>query len=354
LGLSYRLLRQEFFKYQSVARKINTISSVIISMGASDVHNNTLKFGLACQRIPNFQKIKLLTSKLNPHYEELVELASSYAERIELYTQISASELIDHIASTDLMICPASSIALESCSIGIPLLTGFTANNQKGILGGLVSAELIAGALNFNELTIESAQIEIRNILDHQGVIQEQLIRQHEIFNMRTDYTIEQLFDAKAVVTTMRKLQWHDEHLLLMWTNDPVVRQHSFNSAPVLLKNHQHWFKSKMTSETSCTYLLEYNQSPAGVIRFEVDQNKATLNYSVSSLFRNKGLSKILVYKGLVQLAQEHPEIQIVYAHVKADNQASLNVLKQFESTQENENSVVFQIDLTQYRNCQS
>ncbi|MBK7816797.1 MAG: hypothetical protein IPJ60_04055 [Sphingobacteriaceae bacterium] len=62
----------------------------------------------------------------------------------------------------ELMICPASGTSMEAAAVGIGMVSGTTANNQLGILGGLVKKKCVINAGDLNSISAEeiSALIE--------------------------------------------------------------------------------------------------------------------------------------------------------------------------------------------------
>ena len=70
--------------------------------------------------------------------------------------------------------------------------------------------------------------------------------------------------------------------LFFEWTNEPQVRQNSYQTEPVLLKNHEIWFKNKINDD-NCTLLVFENhlKQAIGQVRIEKkDQNLALIGIS--------------------------------------------------------------------------
>jgi UDP-2,4-diacetamido-2,4,6-trideoxy-beta-L-altropyranose hydrolase len=123
----------------------------------------------------------------------------------------------------------------------------------------------------------------------------------------------------------LRKVINEDIDLLFAWVNDKEVRNNSINTNPILLDEHQKWFKSKMDSSNTSQYILEVNNVPAGQMRFDYDESERAwiIDYSIAAEHRGLGLGKILVQLGLETFG-ECP----VVAYVKSENERSKKVFE--------------------------
>jgi UDP-2,4-diacetamido-2,4,6-trideoxy-beta-L-altropyranose hydrolase len=162
LGLSYALLRHEFIQ-QSSNRSIQSISKVMLSMGGADVHNVSLKFMKVLENIDSIKEVCLLLGKVNVHFEQIqAYVTSSKSKKFTLKSNLSAKQLCEELEANDLLICPASTTAIEACSVGIPIIGGYTADNQLEILNGLTQRECM---YNLGDLTLVTEK-QINSVLN--------------------------------------------------------------------------------------------------------------------------------------------------------------------------------------------
>ncbi len=110
---------------------------------------------------------------------------------------------------------------------------------------------------------------------------------------------------------------------LFQWANDPEVRKHSFNPAPIPLEMHQRWFSSKLNNPDCLIYLATVNTAPAGMIRYDIKEDQAIISYLLDKNFRGKGLGSLILTAGTVQLLKHRPDICRVIGHVQVTNIAS-------------------------------
>ncbi|MGZ4055039.1 MAG: UDP-2,4-diacetamido-2,4,6-trideoxy-beta-L-altropyranose hydrolase [Bacteroidia bacterium] len=148
-GLKYALLRKEFLK-PSPPKKINSIKKIFISMGAADSNNLTQKFTEALLEIKGIEEIHLVLGSINPNLRSIENLIEkNKLKKIIQHFNIPAEELAQLIKESDVVICPASSISIESCAIGTGLISGYTADNQ---LDNLAAMEKLKILINWGNL----------------------------------------------------------------------------------------------------------------------------------------------------------------------------------------------------------
>ena len=103
------------------------------------------------------------------------------------------------------------------------------------------------------------------------------------------------------------------------WVNDEEVRKNSLNSNKVDFDVHKKWFLEKINSNQSFLLILEKNNNPIGQIRFDNYEQKTSIDYSISSDHRKKGLGEILLKLGIDFYIKNrlNNKINIITAEVK-------------------------------------
>ena len=82
------------------------------------------------------------------------------------YSNLSATEVCELINNCELAFCPSSSLSLEVCAVGCLMITGTTADNQKGYYKGLLASGAADGVGSWKEAgekTIEEITAELLN-----------------------------------------------------------------------------------------------------------------------------------------------------------------------------------------------
>jgi UDP-2,4-diacetamido-2,4,6-trideoxy-beta-L-altropyranose hydrolase len=324
LGPSHTLLRKEFFEQQTIYQDSGEWSRFFISMGAADTGGNTLKIAQALLSWPTTKKIVLMVSTLNPHLEALKKLEVEQ-DRVTIAYNLNASQLIDNLQNTDVVICPASTISLETCAVGRYLLTGYTAANQMNILQGLLSAEL---AFSLGDINMISPGDFLEKLKFFYTLPQRKrmLLNQKAVINVKTKELIQKTFhslSSSLEEMICRPARRADLMLYYAWVNDTEVRKNSFQTSQVNLKDHTNWFEKQIQSGNALMLLFFQNDEPIGQVRFTIEEDKATINFSIAKDHRGRGLASELISRASKELTERRPEIRQILAEVKPSNMAS-------------------------------
>jgi UDP-2,4-diacetamido-2,4,6-trideoxy-beta-L-altropyranose hydrolase len=195
LGLNYALLRPEFFTPDQSVRNLLNIDKVFISMGAADIENNTIKFIKALTQIEKVKEIHLMLSSVNSRLKDLLDfIETNSKQNISTHFNISAKEVKDLLNKCNLAICPASGISLECCAIGIPLVSGYTAENQKGNLSGLEKHKTIINIASINDLSIEEIVIKFTELINNPSIFDKLLQNQRHMIDGKSPLRILSIF----------------------------------------------------------------------------------------------------------------------------------------------------------------
>lgn len=143
----------------------------------------------------------------------------------------------------------------------------------------------------------------------------------------------------------IRACRAEDIHLLFNWANDPETRENAFTQELIKWEDHVKWFNSRISSDRCRIYILEFNNVPAGQIRFDKnEQEELVISYSVDEKLRGKGLGRKIVELGLKEITGWGNNIK---ALVKKNNPASIRVFETlgFLKT-ENKDFIEFKIQM--------
>ena len=83
---------------------------------------------------------------------------------------------------------------------------------------------------------------------------------------------------------------------------------------------------------------MEYKGVPVGQIRFDIEENKAKISYSLDANYRGKGLGRFLLKGGMKKVKEDLPAVEQIIGYVKSDNHASVNVFQKLNFVK-NENA---------------
>lgn len=195
LGLNYALLRKKFLEQSTPARKIAAIKKVFISMGAVDITNLTLKFTDAIVAIKEIEEIHLMLGSINPNIHLIDSLIQKNKHiNIIKHFEIGADQLFELLKTCDVAICPASSISIECSAVGIGLIAGFTADNQKGILNGLERHKMLINLGDFNKMSSDEIRTKFESLSKQPAQFNMQIENQKKMIDGKSPERILALF----------------------------------------------------------------------------------------------------------------------------------------------------------------
>lgn len=324
LGSKYAMLRKPFLA-NTESRKHGPLRSIFISMGAADKDNLTWKFTEALLDIRQIEEIHLMLGAVNPHLQQIRHLAMTVTEvKISIHINIDAAGLRQLLERSDLAICPASTIALEACAVGIGLLSGFSADNQKSILKGLKSAEVLKDLGDLQKIGTSGIKLHVESLIKEPDQISGMIQNQKKLIDGRSPDRLKSVFEElKNEKLHFRFAEEKDAMLYFKWTNDPVVRANSFQQHNISLEHHLRWFHEHIHDPDYYFYLfLDKEGSPAGQVRISRDGVETTIGISVDENFRGQSLAPEMIRKASRHYLARHPE-EKVSAYIKIENTAS-------------------------------
>lgn len=328
LGLDYILLRKPFLNAPPQTKITKSIKKVFISMGAADVNNITQKFLQALVQLKFVEEIDLMLGAINPHLKTMDEFIAQHRHvNIVKHFNISATELCDLLQKCDVAICPASSISYECCAVGIPLLTGYTAENQQGILSGLLQHKVAYGLGDLNVVSIEKINEKVRllNVVaDGFAIIRE---FQQKLIDGKSPERLLQVFkNLMPIQLNFRFANVADVDLYFNWANDETVRSNSFNQNAITFDKHVSWFFEKLRDDTCFFYLFMNKNEPVGQVRIQKG-DETVIGISIAAAYRGKSLATPMLQMACDDFHKKYPDESIV-AYIKVENIASYTGFK--------------------------
>ena len=126
---------------------------------------------------------------------------------------------------------------------------------------------------------------------------------------------------------SLRKVINTDEDLLLIWANDPEVRKGSFKNHTITKDEHRIWFDKKHRDPNVLMWVFEVNNSPAGLVRLEKDNNEVVLSYQIASQYRGKGLGTKMLKMAMNEVENHWRNIKVM-AYTVPGNIASVKSME--------------------------
>lgn len=330
LGLQYALLRKPF---REIAKnKVEKPNNLFICLGGADPKNDTLEILKKVEKTGETNTCFLIVGGAYLHQKSLEKFLEKTTLNVELLSNLSADDMVFYMNQCARAITPPSTISYEYLSTGGLLYLKVIADNQININRYFLQDNL---ALSFDD--------DFEN--HHQNAIEKFLKNQPNLFDGNQQKRFLNIFCDLVITTRLANLD--DCKLYFDWTNDPLTRQQSFNSEPIIFEQHEVWFNRRLSDENSVLYVIEFNKNPMGQIRFQIDNNTATISYSLDKNYRGKGLGFWILKKGVDAFRNAFSHLEII-GFVKFENIASVKVFRKlgFQETvaTEIENSYKYRI----------
>lgn len=145
IGASYTPLREQFKNAAAPIRP--EVHDIFLSTGGTDAYNAAVKI-LSGALLPEC-RYHIVTSRLNSHYEELVNLARSYPA---IHIHENVQDMAALMGECDLALCTGGTTLYELCAVGVPSASFVTADNQLNAAKTFAEKRVIpyAGDIRFS------------------------------------------------------------------------------------------------------------------------------------------------------------------------------------------------------------
>jgi len=121
----------------------------------------------------------------------------------------------------------------------------------------------------------------------------------------------------------LRPVQEKDIDLIFQLSNDPLVRNNSFNTEVITYETHTEWFRKTLMNKSIFFLAVEVDGLFAGQVRYATNNDYAEISISITSQFRGRCLGSTIVRMADKMLKKQYPFLMYVTARTKPDNIAS-------------------------------
>ena len=128
---------------------------------------------------------------------------------------------------------------------------------------------------------------------------------------------------SPPVTVTLRPARHDDCRRIWLWRNDEETRRASFDAAPIALESHERWFQATLRSPERRLYIIEAVGEAAGVVRLDLEGERATVSINLAPEWRGRGFGPLALER-LTRVAFGTLGLDRLLASVKVDNRASL------------------------------
>ncbi len=128
----------------------------------------------------------------------------------------------------------------------------------------------------------------------------------------------------KNIEFFLRKARNVDAKIIFELSNEDVVRDNSINTNKIIWDDHLNWLSARLESK-NCFYLLAFTKEDdfIGQIRYDIDNDTASISISISKDFRGKGFSTVLLTSSVELMFNQYSKVNFVLAKIHQKNIAS-------------------------------
>ena len=326
LGPAYALLNPLYPRLQPLLPSRSQLDRVLVFFGGIDADNYA---AVALEALSHPRLLHLAVDVVvgvaAPHR---ADLEGRVLHRPNTSLHVGLPSLAGLMARADLALGAAGTASWERACLGLPCLVVPVAENQEQGARALQSA----GAARCLDLhtavdsvaTLQTALLELLEAPDALLAMSEACL---QLGDGRGLGRVVAALLGPAPGLTLRPAQTADLWLYHWWATDPQVRRQSFNSDPIPLAQHRHWFAGRLSSPLALLRVLEDGDGlPLGQIRFEraaETDARAVIGFSLDPLARGRGLAPQLLELGLAELGRCWAGSCEAYGEVRANNPAS-------------------------------
>lgn len=318
LGPRYALLREEFrVARQSLRVRDGKVRRLLVCFGATDPAGHTLAAIQAVSRTAGaYERIDVVTSPHNPRAAELREQCAALAN-VRFHCPVE--DFATLMEAADLALGAGGTMNWERACLALPTIAFGITDNQEPILASLISDGIALGQASMPDPDTESIAHWLAVAANNPHLLQSISARSSALVDGQG---VNSVVDAMLpTALSFRLATLEDSKHLFAWRNSPEVISASVSGRVSDYAAHEHWLKATLADESRILLLIEAQEQPVGILRFDCDGDEATI-----SIFRVPGSStgRGLVRQSTEWLRRNRKNIRRVIANVLPGNTESL------------------------------
>jgi RimJ/RimL family protein N-acetyltransferase len=127
---------------------------------------------------------------------------------------------------------------------------------------------------------------------------------------------------------TLRNACQEDCRMFWDWRNEQSARNVSFHPETVPWEEHVTWFQQNLNAAgVRMQVAMDLQHRPIGQVRYEIEDDEATISVSIGSEWRGRGLgSRLIRQSGIILFATS--DVRFIRAHIRDINTSSMRVFE--------------------------
>jgi UDP-2,4-diacetamido-2,4,6-trideoxy-beta-L-altropyranose hydrolase len=331
LGPAYSLVRSEFRENRKFFKsKTEAIKNVLVFFGGIDANNYTTQVVKAFIELNWDIHLNIVVGHDHAHIEEIQKLCTEFGFSLHIQTTNMAQLMLE----ADLAIGAGGSSVWERFCMGLPTLCICAANNQKQQIADLQEAGLVIAPEKNQDIRKSIYQTMLAQKSDPSS----RKFISEKVFDLVDGYGAIKvsniLFSADMKI---RLANESDSRSLHAWRNHPVIRSASVSQKEIDWAEHQKWFSEKCGQIDYPILIGEVQQTPVGVVRFDIHDGTAEVSIYLVPEPSYRGLGRKLLSAAENWLVINRPKVSKLIAYVLQGNGASIRLFQSMGYVKKND-----------------
>lgn len=326
LGSRYMPLRRPFW---SVGEKniANALQNVMVTFGGDDLRNLTLNIlKILTTHYPSLNK-KVIIGK---GFKNIPLIEALKDEKTKLIFYPDAEGMLEVMLKSDIAISAAGQTLYELARVGLPTIAIGVAHNQIYNLENWEKEGFIEVAGFWDDEKVYDRLVEKIELLKSSDLRIEMFTNGRKYVDGKgafkiVKYCLNQYYTDRI---DLRQVEPGDIYDIFELSNEDEVRKNSFNESRIRFEDHEKWFKNKIADPKNLFLIIKIEEDFAGQVRFDFDNDSATISISIKKQFRELGLANHFIEKSIEYLKINSPNIKIIKSYIKENNKKSLKLFK--------------------------
>ncbi len=325
-GSKYALLREDF-KLRRPPEPSNPaqVSKIMITMGGADPDNITQRIIESFNSVLQALTLVIVLGPSNRHKKKISHSVKQSVHNCEIHDAVS--DMAELMMQVDFTITAAGSTCWELCCLGVPFSTVIIAGNQEKN-ARFLDHHQIACCLGYgsNIDKVRSGKQIARILQDHTNLVKRMKAGFQSVDGSGPDRIVREMTITKIL---LKAAEEKDCRPVWELSNDPLVREASFDSGLIPFSRHEKWFKKRL-EDLDHDFYIAYSQNQKkmlGQVRFDIRNREARISVSLGKEHRQKGFGARIISSGLEKV-MERRKLRRIFAEIKPGNQASINAFQ--------------------------
>lgn len=282
-------LLSEAYKSAAPYQFSESVNSIGIFLGGTDVENYSLVAARACAEINRFQgEIEILVRRTNPNLHALLSFSAQFSN-VTITTD--QPNLAGFFARHDLQIGAGGGATWERCCLGVPSLLVAFAENQRRVVRELIDAGVAAGA---DSLDADGIARAVQRLIADPDRRRQMARKGRSLVDGLGCLRVGLSLSRDGL--TLRRAKVQDASTAFVWRNDTNTRRFSRDPRPLNEPSHITWWENTLTRTDQHLLIAEIGRRSIGVLRLDlVSQEEAEISVYLDPVCTGVGIGSCLL-----------------------------------------------------------